>query len=167
MFTKRGTSGQCFFRMEMQNGSISHCTVTSNPARLNPKSRPPIPEKNDATVGRIQSASQEFLKTLFNRLQISYFASPHDYPPPSKPTKQTRVGRITAFVPVQFYVPIASITVRSSTFLTAMSMPEASVHFDDRVMTRQDDIRVAREIFCMKTKSETIFVQKPPHRQFG
>ena len=51
MFCLCATFGQCFRSIWLQNGSISHWKLNSNPARSNPRSKPPIPEKNEATVG--------------------------------------------------------------------------------------------------------------------
>lgn len=51
MSVKRGTFGQCRSSKTLQNLSISHCIVTLKPARSKPRSMPPIPEKNDASVG--------------------------------------------------------------------------------------------------------------------
>lgn len=58
MFENRRTSGHCFFKIDTQKGSSSHCMIMSNPARLNPRSRPPMPEKKDATVRSILSLSR-------------------------------------------------------------------------------------------------------------
>src|SRR5690554_3417766 len=46
-----GTLGQCCCRTDRQNSLTSHWTVTSNPLRSKPRSIPPMPEKNDASVG--------------------------------------------------------------------------------------------------------------------
>ncbi len=50
MSSSFGTSGQCFVRIDLQNGSISHWYVISKPALSNPRSNPPIPENKDAKV---------------------------------------------------------------------------------------------------------------------
>lgn len=45
----RGTSGQCRFRIAWQYGSISQWNAGCIPAFWNPRSKPPMPAKNDAT----------------------------------------------------------------------------------------------------------------------
>ena len=48
-------SGQCWRRMDRQKGLISHWQVMRNPASENPRSNPPMPEKNEARVGAVES----------------------------------------------------------------------------------------------------------------
>lgn len=43
-----GTSGQWVRSTRMGNGSISENETVWNPARSSPRSRPPMPEKNEA-----------------------------------------------------------------------------------------------------------------------
>lgn len=46
------TSGQCLCKTFLQKGSISHCMTIFIPAISKPRSKPPIPEKKDATRKR-------------------------------------------------------------------------------------------------------------------
>lgn len=48
-----GRVGNLVFNTSRQYGSTSHWYTTSNFARSNPRSNPPMPEKKDATFGRV------------------------------------------------------------------------------------------------------------------
>lgn len=50
--TCRGTSGQCFSRTRLANGSHSTCQAQVIPARSSPRSSPPIPANSDPKVRR-------------------------------------------------------------------------------------------------------------------
>ena len=45
-----GTSGQCLLRIRRASGSISHWNTTVIPDLSRPRSKPPIPAKNEATL---------------------------------------------------------------------------------------------------------------------
>ena len=45
-----GTLGQCLLRMSIQKGLTSHCHTGVNPALSKPRSKPPMPAKNEANV---------------------------------------------------------------------------------------------------------------------
>jgi hypothetical protein len=47
-----------------------------------------------------------------------------------------------------------------------MAVPEAAMHKDDRVVAGKDDIRAARELCDIQSKSQALGVQGAPEKPF-
>jgi len=50
--------------------------------------------------------------------------------------------------------------------MAVMTMPEAAVHKDDRPVFWEDDIRLARKIFCVEAIAEASSMQTVAYDQF-
>jgi hypothetical protein len=60
----------------------------------------------------------------------------------------------------EFYLPVICIgRWRGSDFASRMPMPKAPANFNNCFILGQDDVRMPRQSFYVKTETETIFME--------
>lgn len=62
-------------------------------------------------------------------------------------------------IPTELRLPKGLVAGRSTTPRAIVAMPEATVHKYHRVVTRENNIRRAGEVFCVDSKSEALSEQ--------
>jgi hypothetical protein len=94
-------------------------------------------------------------------------AFPNDNDSPSIVEKRLGLPVISHHVHGELLVPERSTTLRPVCQSAAgMSVPEASMYQDDRLVPPQGDVRMARKTSNMQTKSVACCVQPPADDQF-
>jgi hypothetical protein len=95
-----------------------------------------------------------------------YFAFPNNDNLPAAPSKLTDFSPIARDVSVNLLVPEIDVRLWPfSSVAVSMTMPEATVDKDNRLISGQHDIRFARQVRRMQTKSVTHCVQQAAHTQ--
>lgn len=113
-------------------------------------------------VGRKRHYIQ-FKRHLFG---TSDCALPNDKAAPACIQLKSKRPCIPKLVALYLLLPEGRIGFWSFTVTAAMPVPEAAVHMDQRVIFRQHDVRLTRNIFCVKPETEAKSVQPLAKKHF-
>src|SRR5690606_9488060 len=103
---------------------------------------------------------QQLMYSLFKATSPNY-----EYIPPHS---LELCPRLLVTTPISFDLlsPKGSVGFRPSKPATLMTVPEAPMNKNSRLIPRQDDIRRARETFVVQSEAVTLFVECSPHPLF-
>ena len=96
------------------------------------------------------------------------FTLPDDDGVPAKALKFPDVIRVAFLVAADFLRPEVGIGLRNrGVAAERMTVPEAAVDEDDRVIFPEDDVRASRQVLAVQGIAEPVRMQKPAYKHLG
>ncbi len=86
---------------------------------------------------------------------VSQLALPYDHDVPTQGLKLGLFALIAGYIPFNLVPPVFCVTLWEATNRAAMAMPEAAVHKQRNMPTRQHNVWSPRQIFPVQSKSES------------